>query len=278
MQNSRFVIAPPQGSPANVDEEKAKVKGPVTPLPPPAGVPATTKLFSGDRVRAWSRVGCCRFTPLLTNREDLASTHSDDGRIDEKTRCPPLEASRASRCGMSSQSFQDERVCIMWSIAVPTGELVLRAVVVYAFLLALLRFTGKRQVGQLAPFDLVLLLVLSNAVQNSINAGDNSLVGGLISAATLVGLNFLVGLATYRNKKLEAIIEGHPEVLIHNGRIFENVMARAQLTHHELDAALRRGGCACVDEVHLAILENNGSISVIPHHQQIRASGSKSTV
>ena len=80
-------------------------------------------------------------------------------------------------------------------------ELIVRGAVVYWFLLILLRLTGKRQVGQRAPFDLVLLLVLSNAVQNSMNAGDNSLVGGLISAATLVGVNFLVGLATYKNKK-----------------------------------------------------------------------------
>ena len=152
----------------------------------------------------------------------------------------------------------------MWSIAVPVWELVARAIVVYAFLLALLRITGRRQVGQLAPFDLVLLLVLSNAVQNSMNAGDNSLIGGLISAATLVGLNFLVGLATHKNKRLEAVIEGHPQVLIHNGRLFESVMAAAALTHHELNAALRQGGCASVQEVHLAVLENNGAISVIP--------------
>jgi uncharacterized membrane protein YcaP (DUF421 family) len=152
----------------------------------------------------------------------------------------------------------------MWTIAVPVWELVIRAVLVYAFLLVLLRITGKRQVGELAPFDLVLLLVLSNAVQNSMNAGDNSLVGGLISAATLVGLNFLVGLATYKNKKLEAAIEGHPQVLIHNGRVFENVMSSAQLTHHELSAALRQEGCELVEEVHLAVLEINGKISVIP--------------
>ena len=117
--------------------------------------------------------------------------------------------------------------------------------------------------GQLAPFDLVLLLVLSNAVQNSMNAGDNSLVGGLISAATLVGLNYLVGLATFRSKKLEAIIEGRPEVLIHNGKLFHDVMQRAQLTHHEINAALRQAGCACIEDVQSAILENNGSISVI---------------
>jgi uncharacterized membrane protein YcaP (DUF421 family) len=151
----------------------------------------------------------------------------------------------------------------MWNIAVPWWELIVRGVVVYGFLLALLRLTGKRQVGQLAPFDLVLLLVLSNAVQNSMNAGDNSLVGGLISATTLVGLNYLVGLATYRSKRLEAIVEGRPQVLIHDGKLFEEVMAGAKLTHHELQAALRQAGCTCVEEVRSAILENNGAISVV---------------
>jgi uncharacterized membrane protein YcaP (DUF421 family) len=154
----------------------------------------------------------------------------------------------------------------MWNIAIPVWELILRGGVVYVFLLILLRITGKRQVGQMAPFDLVLLLVLSNAVQNSMNGGDNSLVGGLISATTLVGLNFLVGLITYKSKKLEAIIEGRPQVLVHNGKLFEDVMASAKLTHHELDSALRQAGCNCVEEVHSAILENNGSISVVARH------------
>ncbi len=151
----------------------------------------------------------------------------------------------------------------MWNIAVPWWELIVRGIVVYVFLLTLLRITGKRQVGQLAPFDLVLLLVLANAVQNSMNAGDNSLVGGLITAATLIGLNFLVSLMTHRNKTLEAIIEGRPQILIHNGKLFKEVMEKAQLTHHELNAALRRSGCASVAEVHSAILENNGAISVV---------------
>jgi len=161
----------------------------------------------------------------------------------------------------------------MWKIAIPIWELVARGVIVYVFLIALLRLTGKRQVGQLAPFDLVLLLVLSNAVQNSMNGGDDSLVGGLISATTLVVVNFLVGLATYRNKKLEALVEGRPQVLIHNGRLFEDVMARAQLTHHELNASLRQAGCSCPTDVHLAVLENNGSISVVPRRPENGAGG-----
>jgi uncharacterized membrane protein YcaP (DUF421 family) len=150
----------------------------------------------------------------------------------------------------------------MWVMSLPWWEFIVRGFVVYVFLVALLRITGKRQVGQLAPFDLVLLLVLSNAVQNSMNGGDNSIVGGLISATTLVGLNYAVGAATFRSKRVERVIEGRPEVVIHNGKLYDDVMARAQLTHHELNAALRQSGCLSVEEVHLAILENNGSITV----------------
>jgi uncharacterized membrane protein YcaP (DUF421 family) len=161
----------------------------------------------------------------------------------------------------------------MWNIAVPWWELVVRGVVVYGFLLLLLRLTGKRQVGQLAPFDLVLLLVLSNAVQNSMNAGDNSLVGGLISATTLIILNWLIGQATFRNKRLEAIVEGRPQVLIHNGKLFQEVMGSSKLTHHELNAALRQAGCACIEEVRSAILENNGAVSVVPRTPRAHGSG-----
>ncbi len=150
----------------------------------------------------------------------------------------------------------------MWTLSVSWWELILRSLIVYVFLIVLLRLTGKRQVGQLAPFDLVLLLVLSNAVQNSMNGGDNSVLGGLVSATTLIALNLGLGYLTYRNKRLELLIEGQPEVLIHNGKLFEKVMARAQLTHHELNAALRQSGCLSVADVHCAILENNGTITV----------------
>jgi uncharacterized membrane protein YcaP (DUF421 family) len=161
----------------------------------------------------------------------------------------------------------------MLNMAIPWWEFVVRGAVVYTFLLILLRITGKRQVGQLAPFDLVLLLVLSNAVQNSMVGGDNSLAGGLISATTLVMLNFLVGVATWRNKKLESLVEGRPQILIHNGQLFDDVVAKAHLTHHELNAALRRGGCSCVDEVHSAILENSGEISVVAKKSSPAATG-----
>jgi uncharacterized membrane protein YcaP (DUF421 family) len=150
----------------------------------------------------------------------------------------------------------------MLNLAVPWWELIVRGVVVYVFLIALLRATGKRQVGQLAPFDLVLLLVLSNALQNSINAGDNSIIGGMISAVTLVALNWLVGYATFKNKKIERFIEGVPHVLIHNGHVYRDVLQREKITQSELDAALRSAGCASIHDVLFAVLENNGQISV----------------
>ena len=151
----------------------------------------------------------------------------------------------------------------MWHATVALGEIFLRSLIVYFFLIVLLRLTGKRQVGQLAPFDLVLLLVLSNSVQNAMTGGDNSVSGGLVSAGPLVAANYAVGYATFKNKKLEAMIEGRPQVLIHNGKLFEDVLRNAQMTHHELEAALRQGGCASPTEVFSAILENNGAISVI---------------
>ena len=150
----------------------------------------------------------------------------------------------------------------MFSISVPWWELVARSLVVYVFLIVLLRLTGKRQIGQLSPFDLVLLLILSNAVQNSMNAGDNSLIGGLLSATTLVAINYIVSLLTFRSKKLEAIIEGRPQVLIHQGKLFEDVMNESKLTRHELDSTLRQSGYFEIKDVKLALLENNGSVTV----------------
>jgi uncharacterized membrane protein YcaP (DUF421 family) len=152
----------------------------------------------------------------------------------------------------------------MWHSTIPWWEFILRGLVVYTFLIAILRLTGKRQVGQLAPFDLVLLLVLSNAVQNAMNGGDNSITGGLISAATLIALNGVVGRLTYKSKRLERLVEGRPELLIHNGRLFAEVLEREKITHHELNAALRAAGCACAEEVHYAVLENTGQITVQP--------------
>jgi uncharacterized membrane protein YcaP (DUF421 family) len=155
----------------------------------------------------------------------------------------------------------------MWNMSIAWWEFVLRGTIIYVFLIALLRLTGKRQIGQMAPFDLVLLLVLSNAVQNSMNGGDNSVVGGMISAVTLVGVNWFVGILTFRSKRAEALIEGRPELLIHNGRLFEKALEKSKLTRHELMSALREAGCAGVEDVRCAMLEDDGNISVIPRNK-----------
>ena len=133
---------------------------------------------------------------------------------------------------------------------------------IYFFLLIVLRITGKRQVGQLAPFDLILLLVLSNAVQNAMIGNDTSIVGGCITATTLIALNYLVGFLTYRSKWLEGIVEGRPIRLVHDGHVDERNLHKVRMTIHELNAALPEG-IACVDEVQIAILENTGKISVV---------------
>src|SRR6516164_410307 len=150
----------------------------------------------------------------------------------------------------------------MWNLSLPWWEFVLRALIVYTFLILILRVTGKRNTGQLAPFDLVLLLVLSNAVQNSMNGGDNTVLGGLISAATLIALHYVVAIITFKSKKLEVWIEGAPRILIHNGVLNEDVMRRELMTRHELNAALRAAGCTDVEHVRVATLENNGQITV----------------
>ncbi len=146
---------------------------------------------------------------------------------------------------------------------------VVRGVIVYVFLLVALRISGKRQVGQLAPFDLILLLVLSNAVQNAMNGGDNSITGGLISATTLIAINWLVSFATFRSKSIAGLIEGRPLLLIHNGKIHNKNLQRVKLTIHELNASLRAAGHACPDSVRFAVLENTGSISVVGMHEPI---------
>jgi len=151
----------------------------------------------------------------------------------------------------------------MWKLAQPWWEFVLRGLLVYGFLLVMLRLTGKRQVGQLATFDLVLLLVLSNAVQNSMNAGDNTVAAGFILVATLLAANGLMSWLTWRSKRAEILLEGRPQILIHHGVADAAMLASERITHHELMAAVRQAGLSDLTQVHVAILETNGRINVI---------------
>lgn len=150
----------------------------------------------------------------------------------------------------------------MWNLSAPWWEFVLRGLIVYGVILVLMRISGRRQIGQLTPFDLVLLLIISNAVQNAMNAGDNSVTAGLILAATLFGADGLLGYATWRSRPLEMLVDGRPQIVIHQGEVFDEVMRRERISTNELHKVLRRNGCARLEEVHFAIIETDGSISV----------------
>jgi len=154
----------------------------------------------------------------------------------------------------------------MWNLSIHWWELIVRGLLVYFFLILILRSTGKRQIGQMSPFDLVLLMVLSNAVQNSMTGGDNSVTSGLILAVTLVVANWTVGKITSSSKVMEELIEGNPQVLFHNGLVYEKVLKDSQITRQELIAAVHKAGYADLDAIRAAILENDGTISVIPKH------------
>src|SRR5207247_10898192 len=149
----------------------------------------------------------------------------------------------------------------MWIMSLRWWEFIVRALVVYGFLLIILRVSGKRQIGQLAPFDLVLLLVLSNAVQNSMNGGDNSITGGMILTCTLIGLHWIVAWVTYHNKTIEGLIEGRPVLLIHNGHIDRKAVRKVEMTMHELEAALRAEGCMCAGDGRFAVVADSGRVS-----------------
>jgi uncharacterized membrane protein YcaP (DUF421 family) len=151
----------------------------------------------------------------------------------------------------------------MFSMNVPWWEFVVRGVVVYVFLLVFLRLTGRRQTGQYAPFDLILLLILSNAVQNSMNAGDNSLVGGMISAATLIACHTALSHLTYRSPQIARWVDGKAQVLVSRGAVNTELLHKELLSRDDLEAALRAGGCLDVHEVERATLETNGAITVV---------------
>lgn len=145
----------------------------------------------------------------------------------------------------------------------PWWELLLRGIIVYIFLLFLLRLTGRRQTGMLTPFDFILLLILSNTVQNSMNGGDNSLGGGLFLAATLITINGLMLFLSRHFRLINWMLVGRPLFLVRDGAVQEKVMHRERITHHELMAALRAAGLANIEQAKDVILETNGTISVI---------------
>jgi uncharacterized membrane protein YcaP (DUF421 family) len=149
----------------------------------------------------------------------------------------------------------------MWMPEVAVSEKVLRAVIVYGFLLLMFRLTGKRQVGQLTPFDFVVLLIISNILQNASIGKDDSLGGGLVGALAIFFVNGLLARLTFHSRWLERLIDGLPTFLVRDGEIDERAMRAELVTRADLHAALREHGIAAVGEARFAALESTGKIT-----------------
>lgn len=152
----------------------------------------------------------------------------------------------------------------MFVLGVPWIEKILRPIIVYVFLIIGLRLAGKRELAQLNPFDLVVLLTLSNTVQNAIIGNDNTVTGGILGAVALLVVNYLVVRFVYGHHKLEEAVEGKSEVLILHGKINQKVLQSELITLVELESAARRQGIPSLSEVETATIEPGGSIAFIP--------------
>jgi uncharacterized membrane protein YcaP (DUF421 family) len=150
----------------------------------------------------------------------------------------------------------------IFALGTPVVEKILRPVLVYFFLVISLRVFGKRELAQLNPFDLVVLLSLSNTVQNAIIGNDNSLTGGLIGAFALLAMNYLVVRFLFRHRRLDQVFEGKPTVLIEKGRIVQGALAKELLTRAELMTVLHRQGFDSMDEVERCVLEPGGTFYI----------------
>lgn len=141
-------------------------------------------------------------------------------------------------------------------------EKILRPMIVYAALIFLLRLFGKRELGQINPFDLVVILSLSNTVQNAIIGQDNSLVGGVVGACALLGINYLVAIFKYNSKTVERIIEGSPRTIIENSNLDRKAARRELLTEEDLDAIAHREGLDDAKAIEKCVIDPNGGFLV----------------
>jgi len=146
-------------------------------------------------------------------------------------------------------------------------QIVLRTGVIYLLVLIGVRISGKREVGQMTPFDLTLLLLLSNSVQNAMTGPDTSLGGGAIAACTLLALNYFVAELSGTNRRFRRLIQGQPTLLIHDGKTIESHMAKEHVSVDELQRALREHGINSIDQTALAVLEVDGSISCLKYDE-----------
>jgi uncharacterized membrane protein YcaP (DUF421 family) len=164
-----------------------------------------------------------------------------------------------------------------WLPEVSVGEKIVRALIVYFFLLIMFRVLGKRQVGQMTPFDLIVLLILSNVLQNAMIGPDNSVLGGMIGALTILAVNWGVSRIAFDSPRFERAIEGVPTVLIHDGKFVEGNLRKETISKEDLMSNLRTQGCFSLAEVETAVLEPSGKISLMKreHPRTTEATGNQ---
>ncbi len=150
----------------------------------------------------------------------------------------------------------------MFDMDLPWWEFIVRGATVYIVLLVMVRLSGRRTVGQFTPFDLLVVMLLSEAVSSSLSGGDDSLVGGLIIAATLLALNTVVALASSRNRKLADLLDGTAVLIGRDGKFFDKVVKEVRLGPSDLEEALRVADCS-IEEMQCAFLEADGEITVM---------------
>jgi uncharacterized membrane protein YcaP (DUF421 family) len=151
----------------------------------------------------------------------------------------------------------------MFVISLPILEKILRPILVYIFLVVMLRLSGKRELVQLNPFDLVVLLTLSNTVQNAIIGDDNSVSGGLLGATALLATNYLVVRFLYNHRKLDQLVEGRADVLMEHGKVRAANLKRELITMPQLESAARKQGFASLSEVDQCVLEPGGTLAFV---------------
>ena len=150
----------------------------------------------------------------------------------------------------------------MFDLSLPWWEFLVRGAIVYGVLLVMVRLTGKRTVGQFTPFDLIVVMLLSEAVSNSLNGGDESITGGLIAAATLVTLDVVIAFVTSRSRKADAAVQGSPVLVGRDGVIYDEVLKRQRVPRSDIEKALRGADCQ-LEDMRMAILEADGNINIM---------------
>lgn len=151
----------------------------------------------------------------------------------------------------------------LFDLSAPWWHFPLRAVAIYVLVMVLVRASGKRAVGQFTPFDLVLLILIGNAVQNGLNGGDNSLTGAALLAVCLIALNYAVALVAARSRRAHKLIEGKPVILARDGKVHRDVLHRELVSNADFHEAMREAGCTDIERIRVATLETNGRISIV---------------